>query len=278
MNCLNLGCGTRFHPDWENLDFAPTAPSVRAHDLRTGIPYSDETFDVVYHSHVLEHFSRCAAVDFLRECTRVLKRSGILRIVLPDLEGTARLYLDSLKKAREGVPGAREDHEWMVMEMYDQAVREQPGGGYVEYFQRDPIPNLDFVVSRWGSEVTTFRRAFGSACDQAKTSEAGPRVVWDYVLRNPGRVLRNKFIRFVLGGKDWECLRLGRFRRSGEIHLWMYDSFSLGELLQRVGLSNPQCYGPTESQIPNWNSFHLDSEADGSTYKPGSLFMEAVKP
>jgi hypothetical protein len=57
----------------------------------------------------------------------------------------------------------------------------------------------------------------------------------------------------------------------------MYDSFSLGELLQHVGLSNPQCYGPTESQIPNWNSFHLDSEADGSTYKPGSLFMEAVK-
>jgi predicted SAM-dependent methyltransferase len=277
MNYLNLGCGTRFHPDWENIDFASMSPSVRAHDLRKGIPYSDETFDVVYHSHVLEHFSRGAAADFLSECTRVLKSSGVLRIVIPDLEGTARLYLDSLKKARQSVPGSREDHEWMVMEMYDQAVRERTGGGYVEYFQRDPIPNWDFVLSRWGSEATTFRQAFGSASDHTKASEAGPRIVWDYILRNPGRVLRDKFIRFVLGEKDWESLQLGRFRRSGEIHLWMYDSFSLGELLQRVGLPNPQCYGPTESQIPNWDAFHLDSEPDGSTYRPGSLFMEVVK-
>jgi len=26
---LNLGCGARFHPDWENVDFTATAPGVR---------------------------------------------------------------------------------------------------------------------------------------------------------------------------------------------------------------------------------------------------------
>ena len=31
---------------------------VIAHDLRRGIPFADESFDVVYHSHVLEHLSR----------------------------------------------------------------------------------------------------------------------------------------------------------------------------------------------------------------------------
>jgi hypothetical protein len=33
-----------------------------------------------------------------------------------------------------------------------------------------------------------------------------------------------------------------------------------------------------ESYITNWTSFNLDTEPDGSIYKPDSLYMEAVKP
>src|SRR6185437_7104009 len=73
MRALNLGCGGRFQPDWENLDFAPASAAVRAHDLQKGIPFPDGTFDVVYHSHVLEHFPKQFAPSFLRECHRVLK-------------------------------------------------------------------------------------------------------------------------------------------------------------------------------------------------------------
>jgi len=39
---LNLGCGDRFHPEWENVDYAPASAKVRAHDLRSGIPYPME--------------------------------------------------------------------------------------------------------------------------------------------------------------------------------------------------------------------------------------------
>ncbi len=277
MRCLNLGCGDRFHPDWENLDYAPASPKVRAHDLRTGIPYPDGSFDVVYHSHVLEHFSRRAGFHFLRECHRVLRISGILRIAVPDLERIASLYLASLEKARGGLAGSRNNYEWMVLEMYDQTVRDKTCGEFVDYFQQDPFPNWDFVVSRWGSQATIFQKVFGKASGRTENSAAQPPTAWGYVFRNPGRVLRDKFLRFVLGEQDWQSLQLGRFRRSGEIHLWMYDSFSLGELLQRAGFAHPQRYSATESQIPNWSAFHLDSEPDGSTYKSDSLFMEAVK-
>src|SRR5580704_992300 len=85
MRALNLGCGDRFHPNWENLDFVPVDRTVKAHDLRRGIPYPDGCFDVVYHSHVLEHFSKVEAPQFLRECFRVLAPSGIIRVVVPDL-------------------------------------------------------------------------------------------------------------------------------------------------------------------------------------------------
>jgi hypothetical protein len=37
MRALNLGCGDRFHRDWENVDFASVDPSVKPYDLRKGI-------------------------------------------------------------------------------------------------------------------------------------------------------------------------------------------------------------------------------------------------
>ena len=34
----------------------------------------------------------------------------------------------------------------------------------------------------------------------------------------------------------------------------------------------------SESLIPGWTKFNLDTEADGTVYKPDSMYMEAVKP
>lgn len=95
MKLLNLGCGSRFHPAWVNIDTAPAEPSVVAHDLREGIPFPDAEFDAVYHSHVLEHFPKRSAGPFLAECLRVLRPGGILRVAVPDLERIARGYLEA---------------------------------------------------------------------------------------------------------------------------------------------------------------------------------------
>ncbi|HKZ43378.1 MAG TPA: methyltransferase domain-containing protein, partial [Candidatus Hodarchaeales archaeon] len=67
---LNLGCGSRFHPDFVNIDFVSSSPCVLAHNVTTGIPFSDNSFDVVYHSHLLEHLHKEQALKFLRECAR----------------------------------------------------------------------------------------------------------------------------------------------------------------------------------------------------------------
>jgi len=32
-----------------------------------------------------------------------------------------------------------------------------------------------------------------------------------------------------------------------------------------------------ESYIPDWASFNLDTEPDGTVYKPDSLYIEAIK-
>jgi len=87
LRMLNLGCGKRFHPDWVNVDFCASAPEVLACDLSQGLPFPDADFDVVYHSHVLEHFPRPHGLGFLCECRRVLKPGDrVLTFVARHLE------------------------------------------------------------------------------------------------------------------------------------------------------------------------------------------------
>lgn len=76
---------------------------------------------------------------------------------------------------------------------------------------------------------------------------------------------------------DRALLEVARFRSSGEIHRWMYDRFSLKTVLESVGFKDANRVGPMESRIPNWSSFNLDTDPDGETYKPDSLYMEAIK-
>lgn len=278
MRALNLGCGRRIHADWENVDFAASAPGVRAYDLRKGVPYPDAAFDVVYHSHLLEHFSKQSAPTFLRECHRVLKPGGTLRVAVPDLERIAQGYLEALKKASEDLPGWAANYDWMVLELYDQAVREHTGGACSDIYRQQRIPNWDFIYKRIGAEAKAALAAF-----QPQTSPAAGKAQrnpskWQFVARNFGSVLRNKLAKAVLSEEDYQALQVGRFRRQGEIHQWMYDSYSLARVLKECGFAEPHRCTATQSRIPNWAALCLDNEPDGSTYKPDSLFMEAVKP
>lgn len=278
MKYLSLGCGRRIHADWENVDFAVSAPGVRAYNLRKGIPYPDAAFDVVYHSHLLEHFSKQSAPTFLQECRRVLKPGGTLRVAVPDLEGIARAYLEALQNASKALPGWAANYDWMVLELYDQAVREHSGGSCSDFYRQQPIPNWNFVYQRVGAEAKAALAVF-----QPQTPPAGKELQripskWQFILRNFGSVLRNKIAKAVLSREDYLALQVGKFRRQGEIHLWMYDSYSLARLLKDSGFADVQGCSATQSRIPNWAAFCLDNEPDGSTYKPDSLFMEAVKP
>ncbi len=102
MKCINLGCGNRYLQGWTNVDFLPMPPDVQGHNLLKGIPYPDATFDVAYHSHILEHFTAQDGLRFLKECQRVLKPDGILRVAVPDLESIATSYLTCLKRVTAG--------------------------------------------------------------------------------------------------------------------------------------------------------------------------------
>lgn len=261
---LNLGCGHRFHPDWENVDFVAAAPAVRAHDLRQGVPYPDESFDFVYHSHLLEHFPKRAAPLFLRECRRVLKPGGVIRVVVPDLERIVELYLEALRQSLSGSKEWELRYDWAQLEMYDQTVRESSGGEMASFVQKAPASLLPFLRERIGGELESILRM--SAISRS-SSAALP-----FVER-----VRHRLLGLLIGPDGVSAYDHGKFRQSGEIHQWMYDRYSLATLLGHAGLNSPRSVGPSESVIPGWVAFNLDTERDGSVYKPDSLFMEAKR-
>ena len=252
MRLLNLGCGARHHHDWVNLDFQPTSPEVMPYNLLTGpLPFPSNVFDAVYHSHLLEHFPRRYAPIFMQECGRVIKPGGVIRVVVPDLERIAQLYLALLVKAAQGDEKAQQRYEWIMLEMFDQMVRNCPGGGMFEYWKQNPMPAEDFVIERLGSEVLSALAFLRSSPDMNPRPESEIKL---------------------------DPIQIGQFRLSGEIHQWMYDRYSLGALLTSTGFDSVKVRQADESAIPDFNRYLLDIEANGTVRKPDSLFLEAQKP
>lgn len=233
---LNLACGARTAPGWNNLDFSPYArlrkhpllasalyavgilsnermrkleaidPGILHWNLARGVPFPDESFDVVYHSHFLEHLPRQGAKLFLIECWRVLKPGGILRVVVPDLELLVREYWDALNVSEDA-------HDAAIAGLIDQMVRTESSG----------------------------------------TAEQKPWV------RRIERLLR------------------GDAAKTGELHRWMYDVYSLARLLSDVGFGTlKQCESRT-SWMEDWADFNLDTSVSGWVYKPKSLYLEGRK-
>lgn len=278
---VNLGCGSRFHADWLNYDLHSPSPLVRNCDLARGVPMPDASCDAVFNSALLEHLRPQAAVGFIGECHRILKPGGILRIGVPDLEGIARAYLHQLERAVAGETGADHDYDWIQLELLDQMVRQRSGGEMAAFIRAGP-PNAAFVHSRIGHEFTDLQAALRDTVISPwqKLLALPPRVRWHKLLqrlRNAPGMLRRALIAVLLPTVDREALQEGLFRRSGEVHLWMYDRYSLPRLLSSCGFSQVAVRAPGESAIPAWRGYQLDVDAEDKPIKPDLLYVESRK-
>lgn len=92
---LHLGCGRRFIPGYVHIDAVPH-DHVEIVSTIDKLPFiEDNSVDVIYNCHVLEHFQRATAVDVLREWNRVLKPGGVLRTAVPDFAALCQVYTES---------------------------------------------------------------------------------------------------------------------------------------------------------------------------------------
>ena len=127
MKKVNLGCGSSIINSWINIDssfnvtlskfpilkkilfklhiisksvYDSQFPStVIRHDVTKGLPLASDSVDYIYSSHLLEHIKRSDSEKVLAECHRVLKKGGIIRLVVPDLTIITTQYVNGVINA-----------------------------------------------------------------------------------------------------------------------------------------------------------------------------------
>lgn len=274
MKLLNIGCGSVFHSDWINLDKLPLSSDVKPYDICDRLPFVDAEIDACYSSHVLEHLSPEEAQRFLTDCHRILKSGSVIRLVVPDLEMIARLYLQYLEESRLGNSSVEANYDWMVLELYDQSIRKFPGGEMQHFLLNPHLSNRDFILSRIGQEAKNFWEmdlTQVSVGERLKNKSIQQIIQWLRIK------LAQFLVRLIAGKAAQAAFQEGIFRQSGELHQWMYDQFSLKRLLSDIGFVDIRLCQAHESRIPNFNDYQLDI-INQTIRKPDSLFMEGIKP
>jgi len=91
----NIGCGPNIFPNFVNIDYFWKPGIDICWDITKGLPFGDESVEGIFIEHVLEHFSARAAKIILREFYRILKKGKIIRVIVPDGQLYAELYIKS---------------------------------------------------------------------------------------------------------------------------------------------------------------------------------------
>lgn len=151
---INIGCGISGIAGWHNLDNSPTIllsripvvrrlsripnwpRDVRRVDVRKGLPFEDQSATCIYSSHTFEHFTWEESLAITKECFRVLKSEGVLRIVVPDLRLIVGEYL------RNQMPKASHEFLRRLSLTHDVFDFLHPGTNHSQMFDENSLAHL----------------------------------------------------------------------------------------------------------------------------------------
>jgi len=279
LTYLNAGCGETNSVDWNNLD-RKRGRHIVFHDLRKPLPYSDDTFDAVYSSHILEHLDPEEGDRFLGELFRTCKPGGICRIVVPDYEQVCREYLRRIEAAIETPDRkATRRYYWAVLEVIDQITRDKSGGRMLETLASGDFDE-EYVRLRNGEE---FSRFYSPGEPEGKDPDGkhhgAPENLSGRINRWFARPWKQIPSYFLSQLSNWLDESRGDPRKTGEAHRWIYDRFGLKLLMEAGGFEGIERMSHDKSRIPDWPVYALDSTSDRlHARKPDSLYMEGIKP
>ena len=273
---INLGCGSVFveSPEWINLDFTASSPAVRQANLLGRLPLESDTAQLVYASHFLEHIPRSDIHAFLRECLRVLRPGGVLRLVLPDLEEMARTYL-ALRDA-----GEHERADFLVLEIVDQCVRRESGGelgrlyGRVRDASVQHREMIDFISERTGEDLTDKISPNNSSLIRILFEK--PKAIFPAFTRQARRYWIGAVLCALPSAFVAQSVSLASV---GERHHWLWDFHQLQNALQAAGFADVRRQSASSSAVEDFPFCALDLDCEGRPRKGvESMYIEAIKP
>jgi predicted SAM-dependent methyltransferase len=128
---LQLGTGSNVLEGWLNTDIHKFegVNEIVYLDARRRFPLPDQSFDVVFCEHMLEHIDYRDGLHCLRECFRVLRPGGRIRIATPSLDRLARLCGGDLTELQSRYV------KWVVDTLLDDADAYLPALVVNNFFQ-----------------------------------------------------------------------------------------------------------------------------------------------
>jgi SAM-dependent methyltransferase len=94
MTKINFGSGPYPIAGWINVDLDSAGRPEVVADLGRALPFASGVADFIHTEDFVAQLDPVPLLGFLRECRRIIKPEGALRVLTPDLERFARAYLD----------------------------------------------------------------------------------------------------------------------------------------------------------------------------------------
>jgi predicted SAM-dependent methyltransferase len=151
---VNIGCGERGKPGWENVDLFQSPRVNCVCDCRKGLPFGDNAVKGIFTEHFFEHIDYTEEVPFfLSECHRVLRPGGVIRIIVPDAEKYVRAYCAEGWEELVSVRPLNRDHSDVHFGSKFNTKMEVLNAMFRQYFEHKfayDFSTLEFVMRRYG--------------------------------------------------------------------------------------------------------------------------------
>lgn len=272
---INLACGPVFleNSNWINLDYVSSSKAVQKANLLEKLPVKQETAELVYSSHFIEHIPYSKVKDFLNETLRILKPGGVLRVVLPDLEEMASNYVTLRKQ------GEHKKANFLVLEMIDQCVRNETGGELGLFYEK-----IKKHEDKYKDMVEFIRERTGEDLMKQTSSKLNSYYIFSkkfrHILSAIARRIEKYWIKFVILAlpSNFRAQNIS-LAAIGERHHWVWDFYSLKQLLEAVGFTDVKRVSAKTSVIKDFPFFPLDIDDKGQPRKGlESMYIETIKP
>lgn len=272
IKLVNIACGDVYikNNNWVNLDIISNNKYVTKINLLNKLPFLDNSVDAIYCSHFLEHIPIDKVSNFLHECFRILKKGGVLRLVLPDFESLSKEYLKQVKLKN------KVKSKIVLLTIIDQCVRKKPGGLLNEFYK-------DLLTKKKVKKSEIKYLTFLNGVDfETKSKNKSKRTFNSYIQKIYSLIkiiFLNIWLRFImmLLPKTFKEQNIS-LARIGELHHWIWDYYSLSDYLVKAGFSKTirQKYNMTISKVSKLYIFDQDRKKKMSRGIE-SMYIESLK-
>lgn len=183
LKLVYLGCGHDRLPGFIHVEInlgknKSGAPDILA-DISEYIPLEDNYVDLVYSKATLEHLTYNELINCLLESRRILKRGGVVRIVVPNFDKMIENYLD--KKYTPGLKNVIFPNEKVSNEDYVETFI-----GRILYFDHRYLHN--FHTLKKALEKTGFSEIRECKPGDSKIEEANGEL-YNTELKREGEII-----------------------------------------------------------------------------------------